>query len=257
LAQSFGDLELVISDNCSTDATVELVRRYTDPRIRLLESDRNVGAIGNWNRVRVEARGRYVKLLAHDDVLYPSCLERQVAPMEHDDDSVLVAGRRDVVDDAGRVLIAGRGLPGMSGRYRGLDTLRSIVRTGTNLIGEPPFSLIRRDALERCKPLSDERPYLVDVDLWCHLLQLGDLFALPETVGAFRVRLQSESVGAARTQGAQARSLYRTLHEELPGVVSSFDVLVGSLRAAWLAQMRRLLYSFMRLRARVFSPQRS
>jgi glycosyltransferase involved in cell wall biosynthesis len=252
LSQTFDDFELVISDNCSTDGTSALVAGYAarDSRVRLLSNQSNIGAIANWNRVRAAARGQYVKLLAADDLLFPECLERQTAPLEEFPSVVLVAGPRDIIDETGRVLLRGRGLPRMSGVIAGGPVLHRMVRTGTNLIGEPPFALIRKTSLERCRPFSDELPYLVDLDLWCQLLQQGDLYAVGEAVGAFRVRLASESVAEALTQGRQSRALYRRLRRELPMVVSETDVALGSARAAVLAHMRRLLYTYLRLRVR-------
>src|SRR5512134_2699028 len=86
LRQSFTDFELIISDDNSPDATVEIAAGYKDARIRLLRNPRNLGAEGNWNRCLAAARGRYFKLLPQDDVLVADCLERQVAVLEQDDE---------------------------------------------------------------------------------------------------------------------------------------------------------------------------
>ena len=52
LAQRFGDFELIITDNQSTDGTVEIARRYErlDPRVRVVVNERNLGQFGNRNR---------------------------------------------------------------------------------------------------------------------------------------------------------------------------------------------------------------
>ena len=82
LAQTRRDFELVILDDCSADDTLSIVRRYDDPRIRLLVHEQNMGAEAAWNRLLQEARGRFVKLLCCDDLIYPTCLELQAAILE-------------------------------------------------------------------------------------------------------------------------------------------------------------------------------
>jgi glycosyltransferase involved in cell wall biosynthesis len=66
LAQTYPNLEIVVSDNCSTDRTEELVQGFADPRIRYFRQPRNIGANNNFNFCLQEARGEYF-LLLHDD----------------------------------------------------------------------------------------------------------------------------------------------------------------------------------------------
>lgn len=84
LAQTLDDVELVISDNASSDRTAEICRDYAaqDPRVVYLRNERNLGAIPNYNRVFDEARGRYFKWLAHDDRIQPRYLEATIAALE-------------------------------------------------------------------------------------------------------------------------------------------------------------------------------
>ena len=98
LAQTCRDFELVVVDDASADDTVDVVRRFSDPRLRLLRNARNLGLAGNWNRATSEARGRYVKLLCQDDLLRPDCLADQVAVLDHpgNGDVALVCARRDI-----------------------------------------------------------------------------------------------------------------------------------------------------------------
>jgi glycosyltransferase involved in cell wall biosynthesis len=103
LAQSFGDFELIISDNASTDGTEQIVQRYLqrDARIRYQRFDTNRGVAHNWNAVMRAARGRYFKWLAGSDAIAPDLLERCVQVLRERDDVVLVFGRTRWIDDAG------------------------------------------------------------------------------------------------------------------------------------------------------------
>jgi hypothetical protein len=69
LGQSFSDLELIISDNASTDATAEICREFAsrDPRVRYFRQPRNRGAAFNWNFVVHQARGEFFKWASAND----------------------------------------------------------------------------------------------------------------------------------------------------------------------------------------------
>src|SRR5690242_10061173 len=116
LAQTYRDFELLIIDDNSPDDTAHLVARYDDPRIRYLRNTSNLGPEGNWNRCLAEARGKYFKLLPHDDLLTPNCLERQVSVLEDDASERLafVFCARRIIDSRGR-WIGTRGYPRHSG----------------------------------------------------------------------------------------------------------------------------------------------
>lgn len=83
LAQRFADFELLILDDCSTDGTVDIARRYEqkDNRIRVVVNERNLGDYPNRNRAAALARGQLIKYHDSDDVMYPHCLEAMVPPM--------------------------------------------------------------------------------------------------------------------------------------------------------------------------------
>lgn len=247
LDQTFADFELIISDNASTDGTSEALEAIGDPRVRLLKSETNVGAIANWNRVASEARGELVKMLPADDLLYPTCLERQVeAFRESPDDVVMVVAKRDIIDQSGRVLLRSRGLAGLAGAVAGPAAIRATVLQGTNVFGEPGSVLVRRSALDGWEPLFDDSlPYVVDLRLWCNLLTRGSLFAMGDPLGAFRVVSTSESALLARRQRADTQAFFRMLKSE--GAVTATECRLGSARAALLSWTRRAFYLRTRL----------
>jgi glycosyltransferase involved in cell wall biosynthesis len=74
LSSSFGDFELLIADDCSTDDTWEIVNEYQDPRIRSWRNEKNVGQWINRNRALKEAKGKYIIFVDGDDVLYQHTL---------------------------------------------------------------------------------------------------------------------------------------------------------------------------------------
>jgi glycosyltransferase involved in cell wall biosynthesis len=104
LAQTMTDLELVICDNASTDATPAICRAYEarDPRVRYFLNDRNLGAHPNYNRTFRESSGEYFKWAAHDDVLKPGFLAACVSALEARPEAVLAQTLIEYVDGDGR-----------------------------------------------------------------------------------------------------------------------------------------------------------
>ncbi len=106
LAQTYADFELVISDNASTDGTEAICREYVnkDIRIKYIRQPINIGAYNNFNYLLENARGDYIKWLAHDDYLEPFFLEMMVKYLDEHDDVVLCTSDVKIIDDARQVL---------------------------------------------------------------------------------------------------------------------------------------------------------
>jgi glycosyltransferase involved in cell wall biosynthesis len=68
-AQTWPNLEIVVSDNASTDDTVALVEQVAarDPRVRLIRQQRDIGMMANFHEVAAQSRGEFFLWAAHDD----------------------------------------------------------------------------------------------------------------------------------------------------------------------------------------------
>lgn len=101
LDQTLADLELIISDNASTDETEATCREFArlDPRVRYYRNDANVGASRNYTIIFEHARAPYFKWLAADDALEPTFLERCVDLLDGRPELVFVCSRYLVVDE--------------------------------------------------------------------------------------------------------------------------------------------------------------
>ena len=107
LAQSFGDFELIISDNASTDATQQICEKYAkrEPRIRYWRLPENLGAARNYNHVFKMSSGTYFKWAAHDDILHPEFLSRCVRAFESfDTPPSLIYPQTELIDETGKVV---------------------------------------------------------------------------------------------------------------------------------------------------------
>jgi len=205
LAQSFADFELVIVDDASPDETGQVVARYRDARLRYVRSECNAGVEENWNRCLRFARGRYFKLLPHDDLIAPDCLARQVAVLEADRDErlALVFCARRIIDSRSRALMTRRYPRRGSGVIPARAVLRSCIRSGANLLGEPGGLLFRTALARRVGAFDANLRIVTDLDYWFRLLLHGDAYYLPERLASFRVSQGAWSVAIGAEQAAE------------------------------------------------------
>jgi glycosyltransferase involved in cell wall biosynthesis len=108
LAQSFTDLELIISDDGSTDATPELARSFAERephRVRLLRDEQNRGKPFALNRALAVRRGELIAWLDGDDVMLPDKLARQVEALDADSGAAGCAHDAEIFDsDSGEIV---------------------------------------------------------------------------------------------------------------------------------------------------------
>lgn len=105
LSQTFDNFELVISDNASTDGTVEICREFSalDCRVRLHQNETNVGAAINFNTAFHLARAEYFKWASSNDLLAPTMLERCVEVLDSHPEAVIAAPKTQIIDENDRV----------------------------------------------------------------------------------------------------------------------------------------------------------
>lgn len=82
LDQTYENWEWLITDDLSKDNTVEIIRKYNDPRIKLLVLEKNRGAGNARNQSLERAQGRYIAFLDSDDYWYPEYLETMTRYMQ-------------------------------------------------------------------------------------------------------------------------------------------------------------------------------
>ncbi len=89
LAQTYPDVEVIVSDDASTDDTVARIREIQDARLVLFEQKQRLGLVGNFDFCLRHASGEFFLLLGDDDVLLPGAVERLAAPFLRKDSASL------------------------------------------------------------------------------------------------------------------------------------------------------------------------
>lgn len=245
LSQTYQNFELVIVDDCSTDRTLNTIKEYKDPRIRLIENERNLGPEKNWNKALAEAKGKYIKLLHHDDWLYPSCLERQAVILKNPahKDVVLVCCSRYVIDENDNIILK-RGFKNKNGKFPGYQIIKKAIRSGTNLIGEPTAVLFRAEILNQIGNFDGSIPYLIDLELWCRMLLHGKIYIISDPLCTFRILSTSWSVTLGSSQGRDFKMFADKLYKNKDYRLTWYECTLGRFRADINGILRYLFYKF-------------
>ncbi|MEM9800186.1 MAG: glycosyltransferase family 2 protein [Planctomycetota bacterium] len=228
LDQTFGDLELVIADNASTDETRDICERLAaeDGRVRYCPAESNLGAAWNYNRLVDLARGDMFKWAPHDDPVAPTFLERTVALLDGDPDAVLAYTGVRRIDEAGsdlgldRVSIA-TSMPSPTHRARHVI---SRVKLATPVTGLARLETLKKTRLIGSFPASD---YV----LLAELALLGNILEEPEPL-MFR-RIHDESSRKVNDTKKSVQAWFDPRAKSWPLLSIRQRLMLEYMRSAW------------------------
>ncbi|HXG62889.1 MAG TPA: glycosyltransferase family 2 protein [Planctomycetota bacterium] len=198
LAQTLREWELILSDNASEDGTLAAVRSFRDARLRILEQRSDVGLAANLRACLAEARGDWVLFLSHDDVLYPSCLERLLGAAG--ERTAFAFGGVDYVDAEGRP--AGRFVPDLPERLEGDEFVRRSLGEALNP-AHWAACLIRRAALEGAGGVPEGAGLFFDWGLFLRLARGSQVACVRSPLAAYRVHPESATERLAESRHAR------------------------------------------------------
>jgi glycosyltransferase involved in cell wall biosynthesis len=181
LAQTYPNLEVIVVDDGSTDATPQLLEKYSD-RIRVLRQA-NAGQAAARNYGAREAHGELLAFLDSDDLWDPDKIARQVALLARFPTALAVYCDHRTIDARGQPIAsnAAQGYPRPSG-----DILRALL-LGPCII-TPGLVLLRRHAFDMTSGF-DETPLMrghEDYALWLRLATQGSFVYSPDTLVSYR-----------------------------------------------------------------------
>lgn len=182
LASDFGDFELIVVDDGSKDATVEIAEGYAakDPRVQVHVNPQNLGDYPNRNRAASHARGTYLKYLDSDDAIYPWGLSAMVGCMDRFPEAGFGLSARAEYDQPHPVLFTPH--QAYSEEYFGRE-----------LFGRAPGSaIIRRDAFMAVGGFSG-RQDVGDYEFWHKIGARYPLVTLPPALSWDRVHSGQET----------------------------------------------------------------
>ena len=193
LAQTYQNWDYTIVNNCSTDGTLEIARRYAsqDRRIRVRENSEFLPMLANHNLAirQISPESQYCKMVLADDWIFPRCLERMVAVAE-EYPSVGVVSAYEQCGEEIRI----KGLPEATRLVSGKEASRQFLMDKLLLFGSQNSVLYRADLVRTRDPFYVETELFADFESCFWLLQRSDLGFVHEIVTFSRRR--PASIGA-------------------------------------------------------------
>ncbi|HXY51081.1 MAG TPA: glycosyltransferase family A protein [Terriglobales bacterium] len=208
LGQTYQNWDYAIVNNCSTDATADIARRYAtqDSRIRVYDNQNFLPPVASHNSAlrKVSPTSKYCKLLFGDDFLFPECLERMVALMEAHPSVGIVSSYGLQGNE-----VKWTGLPYPSTVVAGRDACRMRLLNGPYVFGTGTTHMIRADFVRSRDPFYNESNLHCDSEMCFQLLQTSD-FGFIHQILSYTREYSSESVTtfASRLHTLDAMSLY-------------------------------------------------
>jgi glycosyltransferase involved in cell wall biosynthesis len=176
LGQSFGDFELIISDNASTDSTPDICQHYAqqDSRIRFFRQPRNIGLCPNHNFAVEQARAELFKWASNDDLYARDLLERCVDALDGNPDVVLAHSWTAMIDSSGAVTKATE-YPLATASPRAPDRFRSLLFDdgGDDDGGVIRTQVLRQTAMKESYHHAD-RTIIAELSLYGRFYQVPD-----------------------------------------------------------------------------------
>jgi glycosyltransferase involved in cell wall biosynthesis len=199
LAQTYGLFELIVVDDGSTDGTVDVVRTFSDPRIRLVRLTENVGLPAALNRGFAEARGGYLTFTSDDNLYAPEAFATMLAALQERPEVGMVYAGQMIIDAAGSVV-------------RPANLFPPEALAWTNPVGG--CFLYRRSVAQAVGEYDPRFAMAEDAHYWLRVSRRAQILQLPGRL--YYYRLHSESL-TGRGYGAYEamRAVVRARREVL------------------------------------------
>lgn len=209
LGQTYRNIELIITDDCSTDETVNVCGKWIAKngsrfaRVELLEAEKNGGVSVNCNRGLKAAGGDWIKFIAGDDILLPECIARYVEHVKSDDASFYFSQMELMRDDE---VLYKHFLKGYELFKQDRGHLKQFLKLDCLAA---PTSFIRREDLSRLRGFDERFPMREDYPLWIKALKNNyKIVVLQESTVRYRNNYNSLSRSLGEVDD---RSFYKNI----------------------------------------------
>ena len=237
LAQSYENWDYTIIDNCSTDGSAEIARRYAakDPRIRIHQNRQFLPVIQNHNVAlrQISPESKYCKVVLGDDWIFPNCLEEMVALAEAHP-SVGIVGAYALEGQR----VAWTGLPYPSSMVNGHEICRRHFLEQLYVFGSANAVLYRGDLVRARDPFYNDGNIHADTEVCFTLLRTSDFGFVHQILTFTRVR-----PGSLATISEDRQTCFASMLQLL--ITYGTDYLTREESEAWLAQHLSEYYRFL------------
>jgi len=220
LEQTYRNWRLYIYDNCSTDGTREICRKFVarDCRIRYFRRPRNVGLARNFSLAFGEPETEYFKWMAHDDLSSPEALERSLAALDDNPGAVLAYPTAVAIDADGKILPDyDLGAEPDLSSHSAAERFRRYSALHRPSVARYIFGLMRTDAVRRTRLMRGHM--WADATLLSEMVLQGTFVPVPGATNYLRV---FPGHASALMGNGQLRAWQRVLDPRMAGSIGTF-----------------------------------
>lgn len=189
LSQSFGDFELIVVDDGSTDHTPEIIRQFHDSRLIYIRHERNLGPSMAKNTGIKRAKGRYLGFIGADDLRKEENLEMKVGILERNPEVGLVHSNVEMIDREGRVLYTKYEVDSQVAVHQRQPfekLLKGNFITASTVV-------IRRECIDYVGFFDSELRHSEDWDMWLRIAYFYDFIYVARPLVQYRIHQWSLS----------------------------------------------------------------
>jgi len=228
LAQTYRPLEIIISDDNSTDRSLDIVHEFeqkTDiPFYIHHHKPKGIGA--NWNNCVKHAHGEYIKFLFQDDILLPACIEKMMLLAQEDVEIGLVFCKRDAIsENEDERYFDWQKRSGNLHKYfsseinriqKGIVLLKddNFISLPENKIGEPTNVLLNINVFKAVGFFRLDLKQILDAEFWYRIAKDFKIGFINETLVHFRLHEMQASKVNARNKHSDKRLYEKILLDE-------------------------------------------
>ncbi|MEG5139781.1 MULTISPECIES: glycosyltransferase [unclassified Microcoleus] len=208
IAQTYSNIELIISDDGSTDRTIAIAQTFqsqTSADFRII-LHRNYGLSQNWNFCIKQAKGEYIKFLFQDDLLAPECIEKMVAVAQQNPEIGMVFSPRaiTIAEDESHPILR-RASKSIKDLHKSWSNLKSIqpgkelladtncLNNPINKIGEPSTVLIAARVFAEIGLFDSGLSQYVDLDMWWRIMGNYHIGFVDEKLSSLRIHPEQQT----------------------------------------------------------------
>jgi glycosyltransferase involved in cell wall biosynthesis len=245
LQQTFQDWKCVISDDASTDKSVEIAKEYEkkDTRFKVLTHEKNVGAANNWNRAKENNNSFATKILCADDYVFHDSLAIQLNLLKRFNTSIVFSERK-ILFPSGRSLHPKLPKYGQSLSFN--EAFSLYIKSGRNIFGEPVAALFKTDSLISSKTFNSNFEFALDTFCYAAIANNENVTFDSNIVGVFRVSKSQLSYKMRSEQFFHDFEFIDHLIREEGVKISRFNVILGKVKVLLANMIRILVYKLMK-----------
>ncbi len=241
--QTYTEWDCVISDDNSTDNSVEIVKEFIklDSRFKLILNEKHSNVAANWNLSKLNNKSIATKILCSDDVLYPNCIEHQLQILEKDETSA-VFSRRDILLPSGKKLTPK--FPTDQTKLTSKQAFGLYISSGRNIFGEPLSALFKTRDLLESNGFSEMHQYTLDISGYLEITKNKFVSFDKEVIGFFRVSKQQWSYRLKSDQFNSQTQIKKFLIKNNFAEATKRALIIGEIKARLFTLLRSLIYKF-------------